>query len=328
MEQFANAAISTLSAAITSTTSTSLTVTSATLFPTSGVFRILIDSEILKVTAVSGNTFTVVRGDGSTTAATHSSGAQIVAIMTKQAMDSIVSIQSAGTEISTRRVLNIVSGATVADNAGASRCDLTIAPGGNVIGFGVGASKPAAGNKGNLYVPTDGIMTSIDSGSIWDGHNPYGAPFTIPPVLATGWTKTNSGGATFSDVPGGGITVIFNGTQASADPVTAFRSLSSGTSYTFTAAMQLLTPEYSTSDRYGITVTDGTKTIMFGIQFNGDILFDINTFTALTSPTVASLSSRQIFMLPATLWLQISNNGTKRLSHKGNNRGTRDVLMV
>ncbi|HWB08628.1 MAG TPA: hypothetical protein VG826_05365 [Pirellulales bacterium] len=81
-EQFSNNAQTTLSAAITSTGATSLTVASATAFP-GAQFRILIDSEIMLVTAVSGTTFTVARGQEGTTAATHSSGANVAHILTK-----------------------------------------------------------------------------------------------------------------------------------------------------------------------------------------------------------------------------------------------------
>ena len=42
-EKFSNHAVTTLSAAITTTTATSCTVTDATMFPTSGNFRIKID---------------------------------------------------------------------------------------------------------------------------------------------------------------------------------------------------------------------------------------------------------------------------------------------
>ena len=61
--------------AISSTTATSISVTSATdLGPAQTV---LIDSEQLYVTAISGNTLTVQRGVNGTTAATHSGGAAL-----------------------------------------------------------------------------------------------------------------------------------------------------------------------------------------------------------------------------------------------------------
>jgi hypothetical protein len=63
----------TTSDAISSTTATSISVTSATdLGPAQTV---LIDSEQLYITAISGNTLTVQRGVNGTTAATHSGGA-------------------------------------------------------------------------------------------------------------------------------------------------------------------------------------------------------------------------------------------------------------
>lgn len=69
---------STLSAAISSAGATSLTVESTQNFPVGSLpFTIKIDSEYLRVTAVSSTTFTVTRGYSSTTATTHSSGATV-----------------------------------------------------------------------------------------------------------------------------------------------------------------------------------------------------------------------------------------------------------
>lgn len=91
LEQFANLAQTTLSAAITTTGATSISVTSSTGFPAIGTgntqqFRVLIDSELMIVTAVSGTTWTVTRGAESTTAATHSSGAFVTHVLTNGAL--------------------------------------------------------------------------------------------------------------------------------------------------------------------------------------------------------------------------------------------------
>jgi microcystin-dependent protein len=84
-EQYANDAVTTLAAGITSS-ATSLTVASAGAFPTSGNFRIRIDGEILTVTAVSGATFTVSRATevcaGVQAAAAHSAGATVEHVLT------------------------------------------------------------------------------------------------------------------------------------------------------------------------------------------------------------------------------------------------------
>ena len=124
MEQFANQASANLNGAITSS-ATSITVQTEVNVPSSGTFRALIDDEILKVTAVSGTTWTVVRGDGGSTAASHLNDATVTLIVTAEAVNALVSIQAAGTETSNRRVLNFI-GATVADNSGSNRCDITI----------------------------------------------------------------------------------------------------------------------------------------------------------------------------------------------------------
>lgn len=61
-----------LAAAISSTGATSITVDDFLGFPSAGAFSILIDSEVLRVTAGNGTTtWTVTRGYGGTTAATH-----------------------------------------------------------------------------------------------------------------------------------------------------------------------------------------------------------------------------------------------------------------
>lgn len=86
--QGTNISASTLDGAINASV-TSLAVVSAASFPTGGDFWIRIDDEILKVTGVSSNTFTVVRGEsggGASAAASHSSGATVTGVLTSQAI--------------------------------------------------------------------------------------------------------------------------------------------------------------------------------------------------------------------------------------------------
>lgn len=103
MERYTNVAITTLSAGINSSV-TSITVTSAAKFPTLGTFRVLIDNELMIVSSVSGNVFTVTRGAESTTAASHLSGATCALILSKGSVEalrvdqSIVASESSLTE--------------------------------------------------------------------------------------------------------------------------------------------------------------------------------------------------------------------------------------
>lgn len=83
LEQLSNDAQSTTTGSVDGTSDpVSITVTDASKFPSKGNFRILIDSEILLVTAVSGSTFTCSRAQENTTISTHSSSATVTHIVT------------------------------------------------------------------------------------------------------------------------------------------------------------------------------------------------------------------------------------------------------
>lgn len=68
-----------------SNSDTSLVVASVTGVPPVP-FRILIESEIIVVTAVSGTTFTIVRGQESTAAASHADGITVTHIVTAEGL--------------------------------------------------------------------------------------------------------------------------------------------------------------------------------------------------------------------------------------------------
>ncbi|MEO8494829.1 MAG: peptidylprolyl isomerase, partial [Planctomycetota bacterium] len=69
-----------LAAAIANATATSLTVTDASKFPSSTPFEVQIETEMLRVTAVTGNVLTVVRGINGTTAAAHAAAVQVAKV--------------------------------------------------------------------------------------------------------------------------------------------------------------------------------------------------------------------------------------------------------
>lgn len=88
-EKFANnpngGAQATLVNTITSGQGT-LVVSSATLFPSTGIFTILINVEYLLCTSVSGTTFTCSRGSESSTPAAHTAGANIYHVVTDRSL--------------------------------------------------------------------------------------------------------------------------------------------------------------------------------------------------------------------------------------------------
>jgi hypothetical protein len=96
--QYANNVSTTLSGGINNST-TSLTVASSTGFPTSFPFMIAMDDslELIKVTNVVGTTWTVARGQESSTATSHTSGATIRCVITKAITDTFVQTQTGTT---------------------------------------------------------------------------------------------------------------------------------------------------------------------------------------------------------------------------------------
>lgn len=82
---------STLSSSVNNSSDpVTVSVASAASFPTDGNFRIIIDSEILKVTAVSGNDFTATRAQAGTSIASHSSGATVRLIITDESLRQLI----------------------------------------------------------------------------------------------------------------------------------------------------------------------------------------------------------------------------------------------
>ena len=93
---YTNNAETTLAAAISSTSATSISVTSSSTFPTLGsgeYFYATIDdgsnNEIVKVTAISGTTWTVVRASDNTTARTFANGSTVQIRMTAALLEDI-----------------------------------------------------------------------------------------------------------------------------------------------------------------------------------------------------------------------------------------------
>ncbi len=80
-ERFVNQGTTTLNGGINDVTTT-VVVNNGSVLPALGQYRIIVDSEIMLVTARSVNTLTVVRGQESTANVSHSSGASVAQVVT------------------------------------------------------------------------------------------------------------------------------------------------------------------------------------------------------------------------------------------------------
>lgn len=85
-EQHVNLAETALNGSINNSTTT-VVVDDGSVFPSVGNFRVMVDSEIMRCTARSSNTLTVVRGQDGTSGASHSDDALIRMIYSKQGID-------------------------------------------------------------------------------------------------------------------------------------------------------------------------------------------------------------------------------------------------
>lgn len=147
-EKFANNAQTTLNGAIDNSTTT-VTVTSASAFPTSGNFRILVDAEIMLVTAVAANVFTATRGQESTSAVSHLDNATVTHILTLGSLDQ-------------KRTEDIYTAAH--------------------------ASRLTAEKDGRLFLPSDGFLMERDNSSSWTTFGPV-FPFTPPSTTGFAWVN-------------------------------------------------------------------------------------------------------------------------------------------
>ena len=126
-EQFKNLASTTLSGDIDNAT-TSVGVASAMGF-TGGNFRILVDSEIMLVTGVSGTTFTVVRNQEGTAASAHSNGATVAHVLTAGALDAHDQNDLAGYDLYANKPAAGVPGASSCPAMACSSSATTARPG-------------------------------------------------------------------------------------------------------------------------------------------------------------------------------------------------------
>lgn len=88
-EQLANMAESTVDEALDAS-ETTVTVVDGSVFPATGTFRVVVDDELMVVSARAGDDLTVTRGAESTTATTHANGAPIAAVITAAGLDAFV----------------------------------------------------------------------------------------------------------------------------------------------------------------------------------------------------------------------------------------------
>lgn len=276
-EQYANNPSTTLNGAINNSVTT-VVVSSPSSFPSSPQFRILIDSELMLVTAISSSSFTVTRGAESTTAASHSNGATITGIITAGALDQI-------------RADDVQTGAD--------------------------SSRPSASKAGRLYMDNDGPFMYRDTGSVWGKFGPIWNVTPAPTFGGGTWTWINNAtGSAVADTAAG-LTIYTPGAGLSASGETFAYFAKSIPSTPYTIDIGFLQQVQTTSGGFAgggfvLHNSGGTKLIGFISRYdpsNGDVL-DVrrnNSPTSFNSETFILIHQ----LCPFT-WLRITDDGTTR----------------
>lgn len=287
-EKYANSAVSTLNGAINNSTTT-VVVTSASLFPATGQFRIIVGTgagaEIMLVTGVSSNTFTVTRAIDGSSAQSHSNLDPVTHVLTKGALDQIF-----------------------ADN-----CQ-----------YGACGSRPSAERAGRLYFGSDSAMMYRDNGSTWNAFY-KGSKVTTPVTGSYTWTH---GGATATntDITNGPslLNVLSTGT---GDKLSTFLKNLPATPCSVVARVspQL----HNSTSFCGICMSDGTKMHGIGVIFESGITrIWTPKYNTLTSFSGEYTSRFDMPCNYADLWLKLEDDGSNRNSYYSNDGINWEIFAI
>lgn len=290
-EQFANNASTTLAASMNAL-QTSLQVSSNYGFPSvttasTNFFYASIGSEIVKVTNNPTVIWTIERGNQGTVAATHLSSDNVYCVVTKQTM------------------LDIQADAAI----------------GSQITSGVISSLPAAGNVGNVFIPTDSYYDQLfDNGTTWDYF--YRGLKVTPPLAASNWTVVTGGNAALSDSRG----ALYFGTSSNTiQNLETFLRPIPATPYTITAK---ITPQFLMNGgvevgMWGLVLTNGTLTtsaIQLFREYSAaassqEFVVQNATYTSYAFAGTANVTNFvQNAATGSDVWFRISDSGATKVA--------------
>lgn len=273
LELLANNAQDALSGGIDGATNpVTLTVDDASEFPSTGNFRILIDSEILLVTSVSGNDFTAARAQEGTSIAAHLAAASVTLVVTAQSTKNFIS---------------------------------------DFLLYDTFANRPAAGQANRRFIASDGNTLFRDTGSVWQSFGPVVGPFTQPDHTAFA-TQINHLGSSSLANSKGTIEWFDSSAQGSNHQVQMILAALPVGSWTLTAAFrvrQTFTGEASAG--LCVRNSSNSRIIAYGPQVLSSSSQRRLTIYNYTSPTAFSSSSysRAIFGVEVSM-IRIRCDGT------------------
>jgi hypothetical protein len=170
------------------------------------------------------------------------------------------------------------------------------------------ASRPAAGNAGNLFLPSDGHYIERDTGAAWASWGPI-YPCVRPTVASFAWE--NQGGATGTDTNGG---IFMSMSNPGALALRALVQTLPATPYTVTIGMkpQLMGLDYCGAGIALFESGSGKFATLSIVGSASGMLLAGGRWTNATS-AVANAFAVRFDQGNCMVWLRITDNGTNRL---------------
>lgn len=238
-------------------------------FPLVGNYRVRVNDEIMIVTSRTGSDLSVTRGAEGTTPASHTTGDRVVVVLTKGSLE------------------DRISDFIIRDDY---------------------ASKPAAGTKGRLFLPSDGIFMEYDDGAAWHKYGPIASFVDPPDFRSSPWVWVNKANTWLQDGDG---YYIFNRPHTTTNQYSALvKPLSAP--FTITACFSCGLQDAGVLTGFGLALYDNTGSddaILWGWQ-GGDL--QTRYFTASTGQAGTAGNYSEPFPPWDVFWLQIEDDSTDR----------------
>jgi hypothetical protein len=212
--------------------------------------------------------------------------------------------------------LTLVAGSNVTLTTNAGTDTVTIAAsgsGGDSSHTAAYASRPAAGNDGDLFLPSDGFQLERDTGAVWV---PWGPIFPLTAPIDGDFAWVNQGGASVATTNGG----IFLSAPVNASTGWRIRKKSApSTPYTLTVAI-LPYMMFVSFHRLGVLFrqsSDG-KLVTFEVSYDSTAnaalcKLVVNKWTNETTFSAEYTNILKAHPLNALIFLRISDDGTNRV---------------
>lgn len=174
------------------------------------------------------------------------------------------------------------------------------------------ASRPAASNEGDIFLPTDGFVVERDSSTTWV---PWGPLFPLTHPVLSDFTWVNQGSATATE-GGGGIYLL--APAAGGDSLKILKKAAPATPYTVTIMIipQLHMVDYNQVGLIWRQSSDG-KLITFMMAGEGAGSLRVSKWNSETSHNANYVGVT--VHNQARLWMRITDDGTDRKCSWSNN---------